>query len=184
MKTWRVFPLLVVLLLPDQAWAHRHKKEFTLGASDDEESTLPGVELSFAKVFPPAPNGKNSYFVLFTDFGANRGWHEGADRTRLAFTVGGRLVFPLGDGKRFQFFVHGMLSGVRTKDSAPSAEDWAFGPGLGGGLDRSLTKRDDRVYARVQADYVWLTWSEGFARRYLRYTAALVIRFPEEKERP
>ncbi|HVQ29199.1 MAG TPA: hypothetical protein VMV21_06460, partial [Vicinamibacteria bacterium] len=165
--------LIVFLLLPGQAWAHRHKKELVLGFSAVKGSTLAGGELSGVKVFPRP--GRTIYSAVFVDVGANWGLHDEAERKRAAFLIGGRIVTSLGEKKRVQPFIHGTLGFVWTKDSAPNLHDWASGPGFGGGVDVCL-KGDDGAYARIQADKVWLPWSDSLSHDYVRYSAALVIR--------
>ena len=187
--------MLVVLLLPSQAWAHLHRKSAFGAFSEVNGSSLQGFQLSLEFMLPkeikslkspPAPEPfkylETGHWSLFENVGINWGSHEGHDRRQAAFIVGGRYQF-FGEHPTIEPFVHLNLGFVHTQDS-PTVTDWASGGGGGGGLRWDVKKN---WCIRVQVDYVRLWWWATTAKDYLSFAAGLEGRwgeFPKPKPKP
>jgi hypothetical protein len=172
---------LLLLLVPCQAWAHKHYKSASAAGSLDHQSTLPGFEISLEEMLPKKDcHGykKTGPWSIFEDVGANWGDHRDGRRTQVALMVGVRYNFTFGKPPGpFQPFVHLPLAFVYTEDS-PVVTDWAYGLGVGGGLRYC----DHNACVRAQFDYVRLAWSEGFAKDYVRYSLGLEWRFGDREK--
>jgi hypothetical protein len=186
MAARRYFIVILLLLVPAQAWAHRHTKALYAAGSDDQNSALYGFQLSGEWMLPkkvePDPHcdpgcvgkaQKTSRWSLFEDVGVNWGTHEGSDRRQVALMVGGRYTYPLVKSESLESFAHAALAFVHTQDS-PTVTDWASGLGFGLGLRYEFIPN---WCIRAQFDYVGLWWWARITKDYRRYSAGLEFRF-------
>lgn len=166
--------VLPFLLLPAEALADSHKDELFSGFAYGNGSNLWGGQFSYARMLPIDQTKKTGRVGLFGDFSLVSGpHHDGFNRTQIALMGGVRWQKRRVAG-RLMPFLHAEVALVQTRDPAADSPDWAGGPGLGGGLDCLF---NEHLVVRVQADHVWLQWSESTVKDYARYSGGIVIRF-------